>query len=111
MIELTLQLLAEAETVKEKADPPSLEQVIILGTVLVSLLLVAFYVVSFFRGSALGTVEEPVSHLDDFRRLREEGMLDEEEFKQVKTSLIQEQREKVDFREETSDEADRDDQS
>lgn len=103
--------LAQSEPVKEKADPPSLEEIIILATILVSLLFVAIYVVGIFRGSALGKTKEASSDLDEFRRLREEGVLDESEYKQVKTQIVQQQREQINFREDTSDEAKDDDQS
>ncbi len=103
--------LAQQEAIKEQADPPTLEQIIILATILVSLLFVAFYVVGIFRGSALGKTQEASSHLDEFKRLREEGVLDEVEYKKVKTQIIQQQREKIDFSEDTSDKAKDDDQS
>lgn len=106
-----LSSLLIAEVADEKWEPPSLEQVIILAAALISLVLIGIYVVNIFRGSALGTPDENVSHLDEFRRLREEGMLDESEFAQVRSTIIQDAREKVDFREDTSGDTNRNDQS
>lgn len=103
--------LAQSEPVKEKAEPPTLEEIVILVAILVSLLLVAIYVVGIFRGNALGTTEETSNHLDEFRRLHEEGVLEDGEYKKVKSQLIESQREQIDFREDQSDEVKDDDQS
>lgn len=103
--------LAQSEPIKEKAEPPTLEEVVILVAILVSLLLVAIYVVGIFRGNALGETEETSNHLDDFRKLHEEGVLEENEFKKVKSQLIENHREKIDFREDRSDDREDDDQS
>lgn len=104
-------LLAETEPVQATREPPSLEQVVLLVAVMVSLILVVVYVVLYFRGAAFGENQVASNHLDEFRRLREEGLLNEDEFKKVKTQIVQQPREEVDFREDTSDEAKDDDQS
>jgi hypothetical protein len=107
-----LSLLAvESEPIRAKSEPVTLEQVIILVAVMVSLILVVLYVVLHFRGAAFGEAAVSSNHLDDFRRLREEGKLDDEEFKKVKSKIIQPPREEVDFREDTHEGADDNDQS
>lgn len=103
--------LAQSEPIKEKPELPTLEEIVILVAILVSLLLVAIYVVGIFRGNALGKNEETFNHLDDFRKLHEEGVLEESEFKKVKSQLIEDQREKIDFREDRSDDVEDDDRS
>ena len=103
--------LAQSEPIKEKAEPPTLEEIVILVAILVSLLLVAIYVVGIFRGNAIGNTEETSNHLDEFRRLHEEGVLEDSEYKKVKSQIIESQREQIDFREDQSDEVKDDDQS
>jgi hypothetical protein len=56
---------------------------------LVSSLLIAFYVVKWFRDLAIGVGNEPISHLTEFERLYSAGTIDEDEFKQLKKTLPQ----------------------
>lgn len=48
---------------------------------------IAVYVVKIFRDMALGKANDPVSHISDFQKLRDEGMVDEEEYTRLAKSI------------------------
>ena len=111
-----LQILlafAEVEKVKEKEYTPiTLEQVVIWAAVILSAIAAAVYVAGFFRGNALGKVNETSNHLDEFKRLHEEGMLGEEEFSQVKATISQlNVTRQIEFEEDTSNNEENNNQS
>ena len=111
-----LQILiafVEAEKAKDKEYTPiTLEQGVIWTAIILSAIAVAFYVAGFFRGRALGKISETSNHLDEFRRLRDEGMLGDEEFSQVKATITQQNTEQIiDFNEETTNNEENDNQS
>ena len=54
---------------------------------LVSSILIAVYVVKWFRDLAIGVGNEPVSHLAEFERLYAAGTIDEDEFKRQERYL------------------------
>lgn len=60
---------------------------IIWLTLLVILILVGTYVAMYFRGQAMGIVKEKADYLSDFRKLKDEGKLDEEEFGRLKQAI------------------------
>ena len=60
---------------------------IIWLTLLVILILVGTYVAMYFRGQAMGIVKEKSDYLSDFRKLKDEGKLDEEEFGRLKQAI------------------------
>lgn len=48
---------------------------------------VAYYFVKFFRDMALGSNEDPTSFISNFQKMRDEGMLEEDEYKRLKQSI------------------------
>jgi len=56
-------------------------------TILVILILVAIYVVMYFRGQATGRGIETTDYLTEFEKLKEQGKLDEEEFSRLKSVI------------------------
>jgi len=102
-----LLAFAEVEQVKDKEYTPiTFEQGVIWFAIILCAILVAIYVAGFFRGNALGKIDETSNHLDEFRKLRDEGMLDDEEFSQVKTSIaFKNTEQEVEFNEDTSNDA------
>lgn len=61
---------------------------IVLGTLLLFALMIAIYVSFFFRDLALGSKQnETDNFLGDFRKMREEGQLDETEFSRLKSKI------------------------
>jgi len=60
---------------------------IIWLTLLVILVMVGTYVAMYFRGQAMGIVKEKSDYLSDFRKLKDEGKLDEEEFGRLKQAI------------------------
>ncbi len=117
-------LVAQTTEAKKEYTPITIEQVVLWIAVLASLVLVGFYLVSVFRGNAHGVFDESTNQLDDFRKLRQEGMLDDEEFARVKSSIVHkgttdtakptvtkaEPKENIDFIEDTTEESDDTDQ-
>ena len=105
-------MLAQVERpdAKEPYTPITIEQIIIWVAVTISLILVALYVVGIFRSDARSTFGGPENHLDDFRKLREEGMMDDEEYSRVKTSISSDPKEQIDFREDRTESVDNSDQ-
>jgi len=61
---------------------------IIWTSVLVSLVLIAVYVVGLFRNLAIGEGDaDENDHLSEFRKLRDQGLIDDEEYKRL-TSVV-----------------------
>ena len=61
---------------------------IVWGTLLLFVLMIAVYVSFFFRDLALGNDQnESADLLTDFRRMREDGQLDETEYSRLKSQL------------------------
>ncbi len=56
-------------------------------TLLVISILVALYVVMFFRNLAIGKNEGSTDYLSEFRKLKDEGKLDQEEFAKLKSAI------------------------
>ena len=56
-------------------------------TTLVILILVAIYVVMYFRGQATGRGIETTDYLSEFEKLKEQGELDDEEFSRLKSVI------------------------
>jgi len=56
---------------------------IIYPSILIALVLVAYYVVQAFRNMALGGSPDSADHLGTFRKMRDEGMIAPEEYKKV----------------------------
>ena len=113
---MLLQILlafAEAEKVKDKKYTPiTLEEVVVWVAVILSAIAVTVYVAGFFRGNALGKVTQTSNHLDEFKRLHEEGMLQEEEFSQVKATISQQNvARQIEFQEDTSSNEENNNQS
>lgn len=108
-----LTAFAEAEKVQDKEYTPiTLEQVVIWIAVILSAIAIAYYVAGFFRGRALGAPDGTSNHLDEFRRLRDEGMIGNEEFSQVKKTITKQNTERaIEFREDTTDNEENDNQS
>lgn len=111
-----LQILfafAKAEIVKdEEYTPITLEESVIWVAVILSGIAITIYVAGFFRGHAMGKIDETANHLDQFRDLRDKGMLDEEEFSQVKTTMRHKQiQQEVGSNEDTSSDAENNNQS
>ena len=106
-------MLAQVERpdAKEPYTPITIEQIIIWVAVTISLILVALYVVGIFRSDARSSFDGPEDHLDDFRRLREEGMMDDEEYSRVKSSIASDSQEQIDFREDRTEDVDNPDQA
>ena len=46
-----------------------------------------FYIVKLFRDMAMGSGTNPVSHITDFQKLRDEGKLNDEEYAALKQSI------------------------
>ena len=113
MLLQVLLAFAEAEKVKEKEYTPiTLEQGVIWAAVILSAIMVAVYVAGFFRGNALGKIDQTSNHLDEFKRLHEEGMLGEEEFSQVKATISQQNiTRQIEFEEDTSNNEENNNQS
>jgi len=62
---------------------------IIWITCLAISILVAVYVVTLFRNMAIGTTEISEDPLMEFRRLRDEGKMDDKEFASVKSVMLE----------------------
>jgi hypothetical protein len=60
---------------------------IVIGTLLLFIVLIGIYVVTFFRNLAIGGVEEDDDILTGFRRMRDEGQLDDEEYSRLKQAI------------------------
>ncbi len=60
---------------------------IIWISLLVIFVLVGTYVAMYFRGQAKGIIKAPTDYLSDFRKLNEEGKLDDEEFGKLKQAI------------------------
>ena len=60
---------------------------IIWITLLVIFVLVGAYVAMYFRGQAKGGSQESTDYLSDFRKLKDEGKLDDEEFGRLKQAI------------------------
>ena len=60
---------------------------IIWITLLVIFVLVGSYVAMYFRGQAKGISHESTDYLSDFRKLKDEGKLDDEEFGRLKQAI------------------------
>lgn len=56
-------------------------------SVLAILIVIAIYVVTYFRGQATGQSSERIDYLSEFEKLKEQGKLDEEEFGRLKSVL------------------------
>ena len=63
---------------------------IVILTILAILILIGVYVTMYFRGHAKGLGSEPADYLSDFRKLKDEGKLDEEEFGKLKRVIPKE---------------------
>jgi len=77
------------------SDIPGANWIIGIAGLIISIL-VAYYFVKLFRDMAMGggTPEEPTDILNEFRRLRDQGTLDDEEFERLANATresIQEQ--------------------
>lgn len=57
---------------------------VVWGTVLLMLLAIAWYVVSRFRGLLYETVPDRDAYLGTFRDLRDQGLLEEDEYQRLK---------------------------
>ena len=62
-------------------------QVVIWSTVLLILLVLAYYVVQKFRDPAGQDESEPSEMLTNFREMHHQGDIDESEFRNIRTSL------------------------
>ncbi len=61
---------------------------IVLGTLLLFALMIAVYVSFYFRDLAVGESEDSSTELlTDFRRMRDEGYLDEDEYSRTKNQM------------------------
>lgn len=61
---------------------------IVLGTLLLFVLMIAIYVSFLFRDMALGKSDEGSTEiLSDFRRMRDDGYLEEEEYTKLKSQM------------------------
>ena len=56
---------------------------IIYPSLLLVLVLVAYYVLQLFRNLAFGGGESTANHLDTFRKMRDDGMIGTDEYKKV----------------------------
>jgi hypothetical protein len=68
---------------------------VVWTTILAIIVLVAVFVVMRFRNMAIGKLELLEDPLSEFRRMRDEGALDDKEFASVRSTML-EKREKED---------------
>lgn len=64
-----------------------LAQWIVFLAGLAIVILVALYIVRFFREMAFGSDPDPIDHLSEFERMRNAGQLDDQEFQRLKSTL------------------------
>lgn len=60
---------------------------VVWGTVLLMLIAVAWYVIGRLRGLMYESIPEPQSYLGTFQELREQGLLEEEEYQKLRKAL------------------------
>ena len=64
-----------------------LPKAVILFTVTLILIAIGVYIIGKLRGSAVQEVESPSDQLTKFREMHEQGVLSDEEFREIKTQL------------------------